>query len=67
MVAWLHASRKNELENKVQELRQTQTQLPWQLDSLQKKRQEVQMRLEADRRVLEQKLQIALAELLRPV
>jgi hypothetical protein len=54
---------KNLLEKKVQELRQTQTQLSWQLDSLQKKRQEVQMRLTIDRYALEQKLQIALIDL----
>jgi len=54
---------KTELDRKVQELKQTQTQLSWQLDSLQKKRQETQTYLKLDQLTLEQKLQTALTEL----
>jgi len=54
---------KGELEKKVQQLKQTQGQLSWQFESLQKKRQEIQTHLGLDQQTLEQKLQTALVEL----
>ena len=54
---------KTQLEEKVQELRQTRTQLSLQLESLQKKAKETQTYLEIDQQILKLKLQNTLAEL----
>jgi hypothetical protein len=54
---------KAELEKKEKELTQTQNKISWQIDSLQRRREEIQTQIKLDQQTLEQKLQTALTEL----
>ena len=50
---------KAELEKKERELSQTQNTISWQIDALQRKREEIQTQITLDEQTLEQKLQTA--------